>query len=201
MPATPNLANNPAYQAAFQSNVHPGLILYTPIETTEYHVSRYIAAGAQEIYSSCGATKELTGKMYEAVKRICDEAHQDKNLQGYMEINTLMDNLLYRHQYPVDEQCALRMGAILTFLGDENPDTVLEGYTRRKISFALGDPITGLGSDPELYAFFLSLGVLHTPAYTNLLTTLVGSDYLERRTIALQSLLPARLIPNLSPNG
>ena len=196
-----NLANNPAYQVAFKSSVHEGLILYTPLETADYHVSRYIAAGAQEIYSSCGATKELTGKMYEAMKQICDEAHRDKNLQGYMELNTLLDNLLYRHQYPVDELCALRMGALLTFLGDENPDTVMEGYTRRKIAFALGDPITGLNSDPELYAFFLSLGVVHTPAYTNLLTTLVDSDYLERRTIALQGLLPPRLIPNLSPSA
>lgn len=198
---TTDLSKDPRFQPAFQSKVHEGLILYVPIESTDYHISRYISAGAQEIYASCGATKELTGKMYEAVKQICDEAHQSKNLQGYMEINTLMDNLLYRHQYPVDELCALRMGALLSFLRDENPDEVFEGYTRRKTAFALGDPITGLGSDPELYAFFLTLGVVHTPAYTNLLNTLIDSDYLARRQTALQSLLPPRLIPNLSSSG
>lgn len=188
--ATIDLSNDPRYLKAFTSAVHPNVSIYTPADSTDYHMSRYVAAGAQEIYSSCGATKELTGKMYAEMKRICDESHQSKSLKGYMDLNTLLDNLLYRHAYPVDELCALRMGAILSFLGDEDPDSIYDAFTRRKVALALGDPNTNTPGDPELYAFFLTLGVVHTPAYTGLLDTLIASDYLERREVALRSLTP-----------
>lgn len=182
-----DLSKDPRYLAAFTSTVH-NLTIYTPADSTDYHMSRYVAAGAQEIYASCGATKELTGKMYEEMKKICDEAHSNKNLSGYMQINTLLDNLLYRHAYPVDELCALRMGAILSFLPNEDPEAIYDAHTRKKVALALGDENTP--GDPELYAFFLTLGVVHTPAYTGLLATLIDSDYLERREVALRSLRP-----------
>lgn len=184
-----DLSTDPRYVKSYTSAIH-NLSIYTPSDSTDYHMSRYVAAGAQEIYSSCGATKELTGKMYQEMKRICDEAHSNKDLSGYMKINTLLDNLLYRHAYPVDELCALRMGAILSFLPDEDPESIYDANTRRKVALALGDPANNIVGDPELYAFFLTVGVVHTPAYTGLLDTLIASDYLERREVALRSLTP-----------
>lgn len=188
---TIDLSKDARYVQAFASTVHPGLTIYTPADSTDYHMSRYVAAGAQEIYASCGATKELTGKMYAEMKRICDESHQSKSLSGYMQLNTLLDNLLYRHAYPVDELCALRMGAILSFLPDEDPEAIYDAHTRKKVALALGDLDQSIQGDPELYAFFLTLGVVHTPAYTGLLATLIDSDYLARREQALRSLRPS----------
>jgi len=183
------LKNNPLYRIAFQSKVH-GIDLYIPAEGAAYHTSRYMAAGAQDIYSSAGATKELTGKIYKEIKRLCNDAHSKKDISALMDINTWMDNLLYRHSYPIDELCSVRMGAIYSFMEDEDPDTMHDLFTQKKVAFAMGNFEQGVRSDPELYTFFLSMGIVYTPAYRELSDITTDTDYFSRRSETIAALTP-----------
>lgn len=183
------LANNPLYTVAFESKIH-GIKLYIPVDIASgYHLSRNIAAQAQDIFSQSGATKELTGLFYAQIKQICLESLNSKNFNGFMQINTLMDNLLYRHVYPVDEDCLLRMGAIYTFLEDEDPNLMHDFYTQRKIKLAKGE-LPAMPADPDMYAFFLSWGRQLTPSYQDISMDTDDTEYFPKRTEMLQTLLP-----------
>src|SRR5690606_1498497 len=151
------------YQVVFESKVH-GVKFYTPANDTDYHLSRYVAAGAQNIYSSAGATREV-------LEAIADNMLQIVNADGNRtpsiktDIGVLANNIKYRLKYPVDEDCAIRMGAIYCFMDGENPDEMHDLYTRKKMDYAKGSADGKIPADPELYSFFLTLGVQSTPAW------------------------------------
>jgi len=185
------LSDNPAYQVAFTSQVH-GIKLYTPRDITKYHTSRYIAAGAQNIFSDAGATKDFLHQMATQVKTWCnDTANKNDTLRS--DVSTMMDNLLYRLKYPVDELCSLRMGALFCFMEDENPDVVANFFTERKIMLATGNYEQRISADPELYAFFLNMGIEATPVYKESFDISTATAYFSQRSQVLQSLLPDRL--------
>ncbi|WP_276135030.1 hypothetical protein [Polluticoccus soli] len=184
------LTNNPKYKEVFHSKVHD-LRFYMPEDVASgYHLSRYVAAGAQNIYSAGGATKDLLGAMMDKMLELCNDEKNVKSLRT--DIATLANNIKYRLKYPVDEDCALRMGAIYSFVEDENPDTTEDYWTRRKLVLAKGDATQNISPDPDLYAFFLSIGMPYTPSWSELLPGSIGSSYFSQRTETLNALQPQR---------
>lgn len=181
-------ASNPKYKEVFHSKVHD-IRFYMPEDIAGgYHLSRYVAAGAQNIFSASGATKDLLQTMMDKMLELCNDEKNVKNLRT--DIATLANNIKYRLKYPVDEDCALRMGAIYCFAEGEDPDTTEDYWTRRKIAYAKGDTAQNIGPDPELYAFFLSIGIPFTPAWSGLSATSTDSNYFSQRTETLNGLMP-----------
>jgi hypothetical protein len=183
--------HNPKYKEVFHSKVHD-MRFYMPEDVaTGYHISRYVAAGAQNIYAASGATKELLEAMMDKMLELCNDEKSLKTLRT--DIATLANNIKYRLRYPVDEDCALRMGAIYTFMEGEDPDTTEDFWTRKKLVLAKGDPAVGgasIKADPELYAFFLSTGLPFTQAWSGLSATSTGSDYFSQRAEMLNAMQP-----------
>ncbi len=183
-----DLANDPKYKEAFHSKVH-NIKFYIPEDAANgYHMSRYVAAGAQNIYSSGGATKQLLGAMMDKMLELCNDEKSTKLLRT--DIATLANNIKYRLKYPVDEDCALRMGAIYCFAEGENPDATEDYWTAKKVAWAKGDATQNIKPDPELYSFFLSLGIAATPAWKELSSTLTDTNYFKNRTDQLNALMP-----------
>lgn len=180
--------NNPQYKEVFHSAVH-NLKFYMPEDIANgYHMSRYVAAGAQNIYAASGATKDLLEGMMDKMLELCNDEKNIKTLRT--DIATLANNIKYRLHYPVDEDCALRMGAIYTFIEGENPDATEDFWTKRKVLLAKGDAAQHIAPDPELYAFFLSIGLPHTPAWSELSAISTGSDYFSQRAEMLNAMMP-----------
>lgn len=184
------VAGNPAYKEVFHSTIH-NIKLYMPQDAANgYHMSRYVAAGAQNIYAAGGATKELLNAMMDKMLELCNDEKNIKSLRT--DVATLANNIKYRLRYPVDEDCALRMGAIYTFAEGENPDTTEDYWTVKKVAWAKGNAVQNIPPDPELYSFFLSIGIVSTPAWKELSDTLTDSNYFKIRTHNLNALQPSR---------
>jgi hypothetical protein len=181
--------DNDNYKEVFTSKVH-NVTFYAPSETGQYHLSRYVAAGAQNIYSAMGANKELVSKFYDKILDICNNEKSKDTIRT--DVGTLINNLKYRLQYPVDEDCALRMGAIYCIMDGENPDEVNPLHTEKKLLLAKGDNNKGIQGDPELYSFFITMGVIYTPAW-KLLEENIKPDYFLKRKEQLNGLM----LPNL----
>lgn len=179
--------DNPDYTHVFRSEVH-GIDFYVPSITGKYHVSRYIAAGAQEIYSSMGATRDTLEKIVDEVLKMCEGEKIKETLRTG--VTALMQNLRYRLHYPVDELCAVRMGALLVFMDGEDPNGVNDFYTRRKTDLAAGNYQTGVTPDPDLYDFFLRTGVINTKAYADQSASMNDTAYFRNRTEILNSWSP-----------
>lgn len=183
-----NYINNPVYREVFHSQIH-NIRLYMPADAANgYHMSRYVAAGAQNIYASSGATKDLLAGMMDKMLELCNDEKSINNLRT--DIATLANNIKYRLRYPVDEDCALRMGAIYTFAEGENSDTTEDYWTARKLVWAKGDASQNIPPDPELYAFFLSIGIEFTPSWKEQSATLTDSNYFRTRMDNLNGLQP-----------
>ena len=179
--------NNPEFNQVFESKIH-GLKFYMPTDISNgYHISRFVAGGAQDIFSNAGTTKEY---LREVANQVMDWCNNAKISDLRTNIGTMMDNLLYRLQYPVDEYCLLRMGALFCFIEGENPNEVKDFWTQKKMELALGSHEKNISSDPDMYAFFLSMGIPFTPSYKESLNILEDMNYLKERAVILQSLIP-----------
>jgi hypothetical protein len=184
-------ANNPAFTPAFTSEVHR-CTFYMPSDLANgYHMSRFVAASAQDIYSGAGATKEVLQKIASDVVAMCNDTKKQMDTLR-TDVATLMNNLLYRLKYPIDEDCAIRMGALFCFMPGENPDAVHDFWTQKKVAMAKGDYERGIEPDPDLYAFFLRQGLQSSPSYARLLDTLTATTMDQRRE-ALRGLVPPSL--------
>lgn len=172
-----SFADNPLYKQVFSNSA---ITLYCPSETHSYHISRHIAAHAQNIYSGAGITKDLLGKYIDEILQRCNL--QSKFEQRITDIGVLCNNLKYRMKYPVDDECAIRMGAIYTFMQGENPDTVINSFTDAKIAAAR--------EHPDLYDFFLTEGKRLTPSWKAYEQDLNDTEYSTRRELQLKTLLP-----------
>lgn len=174
------LANNPLY---IQHEIS-GVKIYVPSDvTTGYHKSRELAMAAQERYSSGGISKQL-------LQAMCGKALEMINKQNALDtlrtdMSVLWNNLRARTEHPVDEYCAVRMGAIGCFVEGEDPDRVIEVWTNRKMAFA--------AEHPDIFTFFLNWGVALTPEYSSLLRGLSIQDYLTEREQMMQQMLPSSL--------
>lgn len=169
--------SNPSYQVVFTSKVHK-IDFYAPVETAEYHMSRYVAAGAQNIYSAAGTTKDYLERVIDKMLDLCNNEKSKDRIRT--DIGTLCNNLKARMKYPVDEDCAIRMGAIYSIMEHENPDTVNATDTDRKVELAK--------ADPELYAFFLTIGIQSTPSWKDCGITSLMTEYFRKRKDDLAAL-------------
>lgn len=176
--------NNPAFAKVYE--MKSGVKLYAHAQSSEVHVSRFVAANAQNIYSGAGATKEFLSAIIEKMLDLVnDDKSNTKRIKS--DISVMCNNIRYRLQYPVDEDCLIRMGALYTYLEGEDPDKVLDSFTNKKMQYAK--------EDSGLYDFFILLGLNATEAYKPLLPVTNVSEYLTRRKEALQALtLPPSLI-------
>lgn len=167
-----NYAGNINFKQVYQD---PDITLYMPVDITSFHKSREMAMQAQERYSNAGISKEnLKALADSAIEQLNNELNKDK-LRTNMTV--LWNNILARMQFPVDEHCAVRMGAIATLMPDEPEHYMNDNYTAHKMRLAL--------QNPNLYAFFLNMGVAFTPEYTAVLRTLSVEEYLMKRNSLL----------------
>lgn len=191
-------ANNTDYQLAYTStpDKHTTHKFYVPTNiATGYHHSRYVEAMHNDIYARSGATKEVIRTLAEEMITICNDELNKAKLRT--DIALLANNLLYRTQNPIDQQCAIRQGALLCFLEttiaptpptptpqtiSEDPNIVKYEWQQRKEAMAL--------ADPDLYTFFLTLGYSNLETYDEALSTLLEEDYFNRRTLTLQTMQP-----------
>lgn len=189
-------ANNTDYQLAYTStpDKHTTHKFYVPTNiATGYHHSRYVEAMHNDTYARSGATKEVIRTLAEEMITICNDELNKAKMRT--DIALLANNLLYRTQNPIDQQCAIRQGALLCFLEttttidpitpqviSEDPNIVKYEWQQRKEAMAL--------ADPDLYTFFLTLGYSNLETYDEALSTLLEEDYFNRRTLTLQTMQP-----------
>lgn len=169
------LKDNPQYKVIFKSDA---VTLYVPVEYTDYHKSREVALQVQERYSKGGVSKEV-------LEAMCGDAMERLNKQNNLDtlrtdMTMLWGNLQARTKDPVDELCAIRMGAVACFMENEDPDKVLMAFTNAKMKLA--------EQDPTLWDFFLNMGIAFTPTYSSLLRSLNVEDYLMAREQMLRNM-------------
>lgn len=172
------MLNPEEYNLVYDAN---GIKLFQPA-SGDYHMSRYVAAGAQNIYSASGATKEYLEALTQAVIKQCEDVRS--NIRT--DVAVLMNNLRYRLKFPVDEDCAIRMGAIYTFMENENPEIVDAFQTEEKVKLA--------HRHPDLYAFFLTLGIEYTPIWKDIDRNLLTTQYFLNRRQELEKLTPLSML-------
>jgi hypothetical protein len=180
--------DNALYRIAFHSHIH-NIDLWMPINLDNgYHMSRYIAAGEQNIYSAAGITKELLTSYLDKMIEICNVENSLKTAKT--DIAILANNLKYRTKFPVDQDCAIRMGAIYTFFDNENPNEINGTLIARKMDMCKGTATTP--ADPKMYDFFLHMGIGLTPTWKEYAGLLTNMDYFSQREEQLRQLTPMK---------
>jgi hypothetical protein len=139
---------------------------YTHTNMANYHMSRYLAANAQNMYSAAGVTPDV-------INAICDRMIQAVNDKKITDVAVLANNLKYRTKYPVDENAVLRMAMIYSFVDGEDPDKCENHWTEWKMKKIL--------AEPEAYSFFLPIGIELTPAYNEYLAEISQTSFSQRR--------------------
>jgi len=175
-----NFKDNPEYELAFtlKRGEQKPILFYKVKSAGEYHISRMVAASAQNIYSASGITSDMLNSVMDHIIKMCNSKDIITTIKT--DIAMLANQVKYRTKYPVDQDCAIRMGAIYTFMEGEDPNKVVNLWTERKLTLAL--------EHPELYAFFLHLGLASTPSYRELLAVLNDTEYFRNREITIHSL-------------
>lgn len=167
-------ANNPQYTLAFSHECHN---FYVPANVTEYHASRYVEMNNQMIYANAGVDKDTLRAVIDKVIELCN----DDNVKTVRtDVGSYMNMLKYRTQYPVDEKCSIRMGCLLCFT-DNEPNEYNSAYQANKMSLAT--------QYPEVYAFFLTMGISNIKQYREHLDTLNVMDYFNNRRETMQMLI------------
>lgn len=167
--------DNIAYKVAFHSKAND-LDFYEPTTDSQYHVSRYVAAGAQNIYSMAGLTPAL-------IDKILMEMEKAVNTNNLADVAVWINNLKYRLKYPSDEDAILRMAALFIFLEGEDPDKTEPHWTERKLEL--------IKEDAEAYTFFMKAGIAHSTAYADL-PGIASPAYFQNRREELNALTPKR---------
>lgn len=160
--------DNPLFKEVFRSK---DTAFYVHVNASDYHLSRYVAANAQNIYSATGTTKELLSQYMDKIIELCNSEQSIKTIRT--DVGTLANGIKARMKYPIDEDCAIRMAAIYHFIEGEEHDKVNDVFTQKKVAMAK--------QDPELYAFFLNTGIIYTPAWRELESLLTDMDYFRER--------------------
>ncbi len=177
MNSTLTAKQHPDYEVAFTCGEH---VFYKPIDITSYHKSRELAMAAQDQFSRSGIDPDT---LQAFAQQLLDEANntaQKDRLRS--NVSVIATNLLLRLRNPVDELCAIRMGAIAMIHADEYPDVCNYAWLKRKMDLAQ--------QHPDVYAFFLQMGLAFTPEYGNLLRGLTAEEYLTNREQQLKLAVP-----------
>ena len=120
--------DNPKYKLEFTAK--DGTEFFSLKNSAEYHMSRYVAANAQNIYSGSGVTPEVLNKL-------CDMMIEAVNKNKLSDVAVLANNIKYRTKYPVDESAILRMAMIYYFVEGEDPDKCENHFTEFKLKKVL----------------------------------------------------------------
>lgn len=168
--------DTPEYSLVFTSK--NGIKFYTPSDTTQYHKSREMAMMAQDQYSRCGIGPEVMQSMITKMLELANKQLNTDTLRT--DLGTIANNLKFRMHNIVDEECLLRMAAYGLFINGEDPNSVNEGYTRKKLEYC--------AQFPDVRDFFLHMGVALTPTYEALLRGLVVEEFLTQRRQILDGL-------------
>lgn len=179
--------NDANYKLVYESKVH-GKSFYVPSNLSDYHLSRQMAGNAQNIYGSGGATKDVLDFLMDKMLDMLNNPTEISRLRT--DLATICNNIKYRLRYPVDEECGLRLGAIYVFIEGENPNVYSLSYTKQKEMLAKGDVQAGLEPDPDLYTFFLTMGIGSMESWQNLSEDLKSLEYLSERNKILKSMMP-----------
>lgn len=143
-----------------------GKKLYVPVdEKVGYNTQRFVSIQRQSLFASSGTTPELLSSTLDEIIKNCNE--QGEVGTRFTDIGLLANMLKYRLQHPIDEHCSLRVGMLCTFLEYKEGDV---WYSEPKgaphpvfedIKFEMAM------QNPDVYDFFLGLGVYSTPSYRN----------------------------------
>ena len=158
-----------------------GYKFYTHNSVEDYHLTRKLEAERHMIYANAGATRDLIRAI---CKEIIDRANQDNFRTARTDIAVLANNLLYRTSKPVDEHCAMHMGAIMTIIesetAEEDVDSSGSEWLTIKEELAM--------NDPAIYSFFLATGIALIPEYRQLAGTSPIQEYFQSRRQELAAL-------------
>lgn len=178
-----DVTTDPAYRMAHispdgQPAYHrtTNTIFYVPVTDTNYHMSRYVAAGAHNYFCQAGITKDT-------LVEILNQMEVAVNANKTADVAVLINNLRYRTRYPVDEDAALRLAMIFHFLPGEDPNKVEPHWTEKKLEL--------VKEDPAAYSFFMELGIRSSPTYSGL-PAASSPTYLQERRNDLEGLTPLR---------
>jgi hypothetical protein len=170
-------AHNSNYKLVLE---HGGHRFYMPTETTAYHKSRELAMAGQDTFSRAGIDPETLREFAQLLLDKANKVTNDATLRT--DVGVVATNLLLRLREPIDELCAIRMGAIACIHEDEDPDKCTQSWIQRKIQLAK--------EHPAIFDFFLQMGIAFTPEYVNLLRGLEAEEYLLRRNRQIELLTP-----------
>lgn len=177
--------DNPEYTREYVSGKYS---IYIPTNiATGYHERRKIEATVQAIYSNAGATRDvlehLTSKMLEIINEGGKTAMSD--------VAVLLNNIQYRLKYPIDQHCAVRMGAILSFLEIEDAEGLVISHedANNPQSHWLSKKLELADSDPDMYTFFFTWGFANTEAYRQQPDILTDMTYFRTRQEAIAKIM------------
>lgn len=177
-----NFKDNPEFVECFNDG---NVILYMPAEISAYHKSRELAMQVQDSYSRCGVSRDVLASLTDKLLELANKQNNTDTLKT--DIGVIANNLRYRMSNIVDEQCIIRMAAIACFIEGEDPNSVSEAWTNRKVKLSEGNP--------GLYSFFLDTGVAFTPEYNALLRGLQAGEYLANRKLVIDGLTLQSTLP------
>lgn len=170
-------SDNPEFKEVFRLH---DIVLYMPTQITDYHKSRELAMQAQDRYSRCGIDPNTLKAFATMMLNATNSQLTSSTFRSDMAV--IGNNILARLREPVDELCAIRMGAIACFMDGEDPNRVHNAWTDKKIRLA--------EQNPQLYAFFLDTGIAFIPEYAQLLRTSGAEEYFQKRREMLSALIP-----------
>jgi len=178
------LGNDPTkYKEVF--SIEGVLRLYAPVNGTDYHISRIQEAMRINAYSSAGIEVGMLEKHYDYVLQLANE----DSPKFKSEVIGVIHSLKARMKHPVDAHCGMRMGIALTFMEYEEGGIVVSEEPGR-VEYFWNDKKEGFAMMyPDLYAFFLTMGILHTEMYTKHLSILDDLDYFREREMRVRSLM------------
>lgn len=170
-------SNNPEYVLQYEHKP-TGTKFYCPSQVTSYHKSRELAMQAQERFSRCGIDKDTLESFAKQLLEASNKVLAKDTFRS--DVAVIANNLIARMKEPVDELCAVRMGAIACFIDGEDPNKVIYAWTEKKMQLAL--------THPDIYDFFLHMGIAFTPEYAQVLRTLEAEEYFLKRQEMLKGL-------------
>ncbi len=170
--------DNPQYEKVISSN--DGTDFYILKDFSQYHMSRYLAASANDRYARLGLTPDVMQAIEDNILKATENKKWD-------EIAIWVNNLRARRSEPVDEFAALRMACIYTFIDGEDPDKCEPVWNNKKFQMIKDEPL--------LFSFFLNIGLQYTPSYQDLLANISETSLKTRRDV-LKMLTPVTQEPS-----
>ena len=170
--------DNPQYNKVISSN--NGTDFYMLKDFSQYHMSRFLAASANDRYARLGLTPDVMYAIEENILKATE-------LKNWADIAVWVNNLRARRSEPVDEFAALRMASIYSFIDGEDPEKCEPVWNNKKFQL--------IKEEPALFSFFLNIGLQFTPSYQDLLKNISETSLKMRRDV-LNQLTPVTLEPS-----